>query len=142
MELRHHLPVMHDRTGDELREKQHEQPVVAQRERGDAPGVNVDQKRDLLKRDERDSQRKNYLSQGQIRAEHIVDRTPEEVAVLEVSEKRDIENDAHDEHRQRSLAPTLTSGQPLQGPRQDEVDQDGRRNEQYIERPPPGVKEK
>ena len=39
---------MNDGTGNELRKEQHEQAVVAQRERRNAPAVDVDQERDLL----------------------------------------------------------------------------------------------
>ena len=59
LELRHHLAEVHDRAGDELRKEQHEQRELAQRERLDPAGVDVDQERDLLERDERDAERQD-----------------------------------------------------------------------------------
>jgi len=58
-ELRHHLAVVHDGSGDELRKEQHEQAVIAQAELGDAPGLDIDQEGDLLEGDERDAQRQD-----------------------------------------------------------------------------------
>src|SRR6266849_7505070 len=87
VELRHHLAIVNDRTGNELRKEQHEQAIVLERERLDAPRMNVDQKRDFLERDERDTQRQNNVGQDQVRAEHIIYRGSEEVGVLEIAEK-------------------------------------------------------
>ena len=66
MELRHHLPIMHDRAGDELGEEQDEQTVVLQRERIDTPRVDVDQECDLLEGDERDPQRQDDLGEKEV----------------------------------------------------------------------------
>src|SRR5882762_11484808 len=117
VELRHHLAIVNDRTGNELRKEQHEQAIVLQRERLDAPRMNVDQKRDFLECDERYAQRQNDMSQDQVGAECIVYRGSEEIGVLEIAEKCDIERKAQHKNRQGGMASLLVPNQSLEGPR-------------------------
>ena len=56
-ELRHHLAVMDDRPGQQVREERHEQRVVVEARLGRLVAADVDQKRDLREREEADAER-------------------------------------------------------------------------------------
>src|SRR5256885_2810839 len=103
--------------------------------------MDIDQKRDFLERDERYTQRQNDAGQDQVCAEHIIYGRSEEVGIFEIPEKRDIERKAQHENRQGGMAPLLVPNESLKSPRQHEVDQNGRRDEQYIEGSPPRIEE-
>src|SRR5262249_20916239 len=121
------------------RKEQHEQTIILERDLLHASGMHVDQKRDLLERDEGYAQRQNDAQQDQIRAENVIDGAIEKVDVFEVTEERDVEGDAQQQNnpgRELSLLFLADSEQILGG---DIVDNYGRRDDEHIERPPPGV---
>ena len=141
VELRHHLAVMHDRAGDELRKEQDEQTVVLERERLDAPGLYVDQEGDLLKGDEGHAERQDDVRQHEIRAEHVIDRVDQKVGVFEIAEESDIEANSGEEHSPGKTAPSLIGAKPLQQPRQREVDRNRWRDQNDVERSPPRIED-
>ena len=90
----------------------------------DPPRLNVDQERDLLEGDERDSERQNDVQQNEIGAEDIIDRAVDEVGIFEEAEKDDIEQDADQQHRLRQTRQIAPLAQPQQDRRQGVVDDD------------------
>src|SRR5215468_5401963 len=103
--------------------------------------MNVDQKRDLLKRYKGYAQRQNYVLQDKVRCKYIIDRSRYEVEVLEIAQKRDIECNTREEHGSCGDAPVFGLAQSQEGPSQNKVDQDRRCDQQEIKGPPPSVKE-
>ena len=65
---------MNDRASNELREKQDEQTVVGQGKPADPSAMDIDQERNLLKGNERDTQRQDELLQDKTGAEAVVQR--------------------------------------------------------------------
>src|SRR5258706_466340 len=140
LELRHHFPEVNDGTGDELRKEQHEQAILAQRKRRDAPSMDVDEERDFLERYERYAKGKNDLRQDEVGPDEIVGGRRQEVDVLEIAEERDVEGNPEREHQPCRGGSALVRRQAKQPARQDEVDEDRGRDDQHVDRPPPGVK--
>ena len=96
-ELRHHLGMVHDRSGDQLRKKENEQREIGQPARSGMMCVNVGEIGDLLKGEERYSKRQDDVQKRQLGARDIVQSVDEEIRVFEIDEQREIAADAGDE---------------------------------------------
>ena len=114
-ELRHHLAIVDDRPGDELREEENEGAIFAKREGLHPPGLDVDQEGDLLEGDERDAERQNDVQQNEIGAEHVVDRAVDEVGILEEAEEGDVEQDAEPAAPRATAGPSRPAGSAAAG---------------------------
>ncbi len=90
----------------------------------DPSGLDVDQEGDLLKGDERDAKRQNDVQQNEIGAEDIVDRSGDEVGILEEAEENDIEQDADEQRRLRQTGRIAPLTEPQQERRQGVIDDD------------------
>jgi hypothetical protein len=82
--------------GDELREEGHEQRVVDEVQPVDLAPVRVHEERDLLKREKRDADRQHDLAQHEVEACDRIEVVHEEVGILEVAQRREVERDAED----------------------------------------------
>jgi hypothetical protein len=88
--------VVHDRTGDELGEEGHKQRVVDEVEPVDPAPIRVNEEGNLLEREERDADRQHDLAQGEVEPPDRIEIVDEEVGILEVAQRREIEHDAAD----------------------------------------------
>ncbi len=68
LELWHHFPMMHDWSGDQMREEDHEQHEVEKAEFLDLATVHIHQQCDLLECVERDAERQQYRRHLEVRA--------------------------------------------------------------------------
>ena len=98
-ELRHHFLVMYDGASDQLRKENDEQSIVMKLVFSGFSSERVDQEGNLLEREERDRQWKNYFFEIETNVEHNVYRVDEEVRVFEVGEYAQVCNDAEYEYR-------------------------------------------
>jgi hypothetical protein len=89
--------VVHDWTSDELREEGHEQRVVDEVQPIHLAPVGIHEERDLLKREKRDADRQHDLAQHEVEAGDRVEVVHEEVGILEVPQRREVEHDAENQ---------------------------------------------
>ena len=94
--LSNHFAVVHDRAGDELGEEGHEQRVVDEVQPIDRAPVRVHEEGDLLEREERDANRQHDLAEEEVEAGERVEVVHEEVGILEVAQRREVEHDAEE----------------------------------------------
>ena len=90
---------MYDRTGDKLGKEQHERAVVLEGEGLDTPRLHVDQKCDLLESNERYAQRQDNVPKYKIGTKSVIDRTSDEIGILEDTQKHHVEQDPQQEDR-------------------------------------------
>jgi hypothetical protein len=148
-ELRHHLPVMHDRPGDQLREKQHEQAVVEQILVLDAACVAIDEIGDFLEGEKTDRQWQHHIRQGQRPPGQGIEILDEKIRILEIRQHREIDGDAADQQclaradagSRRAARPVI--GRGIGGGRRfrqsgadAEVEQDQQQNQRNVARVP------
>ena len=88
--------MVHDRAGDELGEEGHEQRVVDEVQPIDLAPVRVHEEGDLLEREERDANRQHDLAEEEVEAGERVEVVHEEVGILEVAQRREVEHDAEE----------------------------------------------
>src|SRR5262249_7849005 len=114
LELRHHLTIVHDRACDKLRKEQHKQAIILEGERLHTLRVNIDQKGDFLKGDKGNAEGKDYVCQDKVRTKQVIDGAADEVEILEITEKDDIECDAQQQDCPGGVAPLFVISQPEQ----------------------------
>ena len=96
-ELRHHLLVVDDRPGDELREEGHEQAVVQEPVFRRLALGGIDQIRHLLEGEERDAERQDDGADAEVQTGQRADILHDEDGIFEVSQQRQIAGDAEDQ---------------------------------------------
>jgi hypothetical protein len=85
--------MVRNRAGNELGEEGDEQGVVQQRKIAHESAIGVDQKRDLLKRNEGNADRQDDVRNRPMHPQRIVEIGDEEAGVLEISEQDEVEED-------------------------------------------------
>ncbi len=93
-ELRHHLPVVDDRPGDQLREEGHEQAVVQEPVFRRFALGGIDQIGDLLEGEERDAERQDDGADAEVQAGQRADILHDEDGIFEIGQHRQIAGDA------------------------------------------------
>src|SRR6516165_2490369 len=90
LELRDHLGVMHERTRNQMREEAHEQGVTDDVALDFRTAHYVHQIRDLLEREERNSERQHNIGECQRYSAHRADGTENESGIFEIAEHHEI----------------------------------------------------
>ena len=80
-----------DRPGDELREERDEKRVIEQIVLPGLSPVRIDQKSDLLEREEGDGQRQRQMQQRQRRVRERIDVLEQEIGIFEIAQQRDVQ---------------------------------------------------
>ncbi len=135
-ELRHHLLVVIERPGEEVREEGDEDDVAQEIIGRCVAACHVDQERYLREREERDADRQHDRAARRRHASEAGERADEEVEIFEIEEDEEIAGDADDEK-----SPSLHAGAPCDRPTDAEVEQDREAEQPEIGRVPPAVKE-
>ena len=102
--LGHHLFVVDDRTGDELREKGNKKRVIQKVVLFGFMTVTVHQIGNLLKGKEADRQRQNQMQQRYLRTEEEVCVIDEKVGIFKIAQQRQIDADTEKEQKLRFSA--------------------------------------
>ena len=97
-DLRHDLGVMGDRPRDQLRKKCDEEGVIERRKVTHQTAIGIDQKRDLLEGDERNTDRQDDVRHHPLGTKKIVHVGDEEAGIFEIAEEAEIEDDADREN--------------------------------------------
>ena len=83
--------------------KCYEQTVVEKIKTDDAAYIGVDQKGDLLKSEERNSQRQGQRLDLPIKAEQCADVRCDEASVFEIAEQKEVESQSDEENPEASI---------------------------------------
>ena len=135
-ELRHHLAVVQDRSGQQMREKAHEQRVVEQARLFRLAATDVDEVCDLGEGEEADAQRQDDMRESERQAGEIGGVAHREVGVLEHAEKQQVGADAARKQRFRVARASVQRAADR------EVEADARQDQRQVLRAPPAVEEK
>ena len=112
--LRHHLRVMQDRAGDQVRKVGHEQRVVDRIAFHHLARVHVHQVGNLRECEERNAEGQHHAEQRDIRARQLRGRPQEEIRIFEVRQRGQIDGDGNDqEHARGRLAAVAGPQDPL-----------------------------
>ncbi len=131
--------MVHDGASDELREEGYEQHVVDEVQQLDPVPVRVDEERDLLKGEKRDADRQHHRAEDEVEAGDRVEVVHEEVGVLEVAQRGEVEHDAEHQQRPGRVRPPTVSRHDASS--QGEVHQHQGHDQQQVDRIPPAVED-
>lgn len=141
IELRHHLLVMEDRTGEQMGEEGDEERVVEQVALLNQTFIGIDQERNLGDGKETDPERQDDPQQRQLATGDKIHRPDKEVHVLEPAEEEDIGCQAEDQDR-ASRHPHLPATVIFdENPADGVVEEDRAEDQRHIFGVPPTVKE-
>ena len=130
-ELRHHLAVMQDRAGEQVREERDEKRVVGKERFLRFAPIDVDQISDLSEREKADAQRQREMKERRRIADQVRRVDEEEVGVFEYPEQCKIRRDSERQHRARRPR--------LQQARNAEIEGDAAEDQRQMPRIPPAV---
>ena len=135
--LRHHLGMVHNRTGNELREIRYKQAIVDEAVFLGGPGAGVAEVCDLLKREERDGQWQYNRRHGHRLRQQAVGLLDREMGILEIAQQPKVHRDPG---RQPRRAPPLPPAEtpPHRHPHR-KVEPNGDQQQRQIGRIPPGI---
>ena len=129
------LVVPNERTGDELRKERHKKAVVENTEAGDPTHIRVDEKRNLLKREERDAERQRERLDLPVQAEDRAHILREKARIFEITEEEEIESQPGDKKPE-----ALSAMSPDQCDGEDRVASDRQEQDPHIAPIPPAIK--